>query len=170
MIFDLGAQQKKWLDYLWYHNNIIPFKVCREWRKKSFTSWLSIQEVVCPIDHRKILKGERLIEFDSDNRDDALDSCQAIVGFLKKLDYPFYIQDHNGRSPHIHVFGLPDIGIDYLQDIDNIKFDGSGLCRAVGGRYYKKDKIYRASFFQSLDEIKTVIKKEEVRFPWHINL
>lgn len=55
---------------------------------------------------RTIATDEIVIEFDCD-RLRALKLCKDTVRRLKANNYDYYVFDHNGRSPHIHVYNVP---------------------------------------------------------------
>ena len=162
---DVGARQKRWLDYLQYHNQK-TLRVCYEHKKKKFSRWMDVNEAICPIDHREIIKNERVIEFDCE-RQQGLRLCNIIHGLLSRLQYPYYIQDHQGRSPHIHVFNLPpDTKFEKtLPHLDKLKFTGQGLCREIGGRYYKNNTTYYATHITEIDNSTPTTKINEVKFP-----
>jgi hypothetical protein len=173
----LGTRQKKWLDYLWYHNRLRPFRVTSETGTKNFNRWETIEECVCPIDHRELIYGEQLIEFDSDSREQNKRVIQTLKDFLKTRKCECYITDHNGRSPHLHVFYMQEKLKQDVKEVlnkhfklDKIKFEGAGLCRCEGGGYYKNGGKTYSSFFNNIDEIKPVLDKTEVRFPCNVRL
>jgi 23S rRNA U2552 (ribose-2'-O)-methylase RlmE/FtsJ len=165
---DLGTRQKRWLDYLWFHNNQTPPKTCHEYEKKKYSPWENAESCVCPIDHRSIIQGEAIIEFDNSHRQQNLKFIQE---YLKSRRVQTYLQDHNGRSPHLHAFNIPrNIRLEKNAPlrkarIDLLKLQGSGLCREIGGTYYKEGKTYYASAFEDVDDIRPTTNRKDVEFP-----
>lgn len=168
----IGTRQKRWLDYLWEHNNDIAPKTCYEYEKGRYSKWEDAQWAVCPIDHRGIITREQVIEFDIDNRTLTLEITKFLDQYLTDQKINHYLQDHNGRSPHIHIFNAPKLmnlsNSPLLRKfkLDRMKYNASGLCREIGGRYLKKEgTTFYASFFENVDEIKPIINTKEIRFP-----
>ncbi len=165
------TRQWRWFNYLWCHSTK-PFRVCNEYAPKQYSKWESIEEAVLPADHRELLKFERIAEFDSPDRGQNYKNAKLLFSFLKKASIPAYIQDHNGRSPHIHFFTSSlkkeeaNALIERMPGIDMLKWNGMGLCRAIGGRYWKKSPIvYYSSYFPDFGSIVPITSRDEVMFP-----
>ncbi len=56
---------------------------------------------------REILSNEIVIEFDTDNRAEALEAINFTALNLCEAGFAFEIWDHKGRSPHLHIRNLP---------------------------------------------------------------
>ena len=169
----IGTRQHHWLTYLQYHNtNQNPIQVAKEYDRGKYSKWETNTSCVCPIDHRGILPYESVIEFDTDNREIALKLIDTLSRWAQKRGIEHYIQDHGGRSPHLHLFNEP-ITTNWKTQlllktgkIDVLKQTGKGLCREIGGTYNTKNKQKNyVSFFKTVEEIREIKKPGEVRFP-----
>lgn len=189
----IGTRQSRWLTYLQYHHTTLkyadqiktpfkkdkkelelyaPLKVAVEYERGKYSKWETNNSCVCPIDHREILQNEKIIELDNDNRQGCLEAINFLQNYLTRRGVINYLQDHNGRCPHLHVFNMPwNIRLEKnptlkIKTLDKTKYCGRGLCREIGGTYnHKNGKKYYVSYFQNIKEIKPVTNPEEVRFP-----
>ena len=184
---DLGTRQRKWLDFLWYQNRK-PFRVCKEFAPGKFTRWESIDECVCPVDHREILPFEIVIEFDTPFFNTNLVNIQTVLSLLADLPFfsnlSFFVTDHFGRSPHLHIFTKNEAWRKEIQEkvlhpalkrLDKMKLNSQGMIRCIGGRYYKKrfsdqDFFTYKSVVQDLDQIRPVKNPKEVLFPCNFRM
>lgn len=161
---------------MWIRSGMILIRTCFEPQKNIYTPWYEFQNQVCPVDHRSILPNEKVIEFDSNDRRKNIRLTAVLQKYFTEQDCEVYIQDHNGRSPHLHVFNVPKrIKIEKnpiirRSHIDVLKLQGRGLCREIGGRYQKKDVDYYASCFPTVEDIQPITNPKEVRFPCQIQL
>jgi hypothetical protein len=167
---DIGSRQCKWLDYLQYHSNE-PIKATNEYNGR-YTQWMPYNWGILPISHRQILPNEDVIEFDGKKRDENYACSRRIWVYLKNSNIPHYLEDHNGKSPHIHIFGMSE---DERRDMfkrakigDYDKQLKTGhMIREIGGRY--KDTQFYSSAFPTFDDIQPVTQQNAVNFP-KINL
>lgn len=176
---DIGTRQKRWLDYLQYHNDLKSFKVCSEFEHRKYSPRNLIEECICPIDHREILPFEIVVEFDGNFPQINLAKIRTILNILPSVDFTFYVADHYGRSPHLHIFSKNNKEAiqAYLSDpilfdkMDFIKLGGAGLIRCIGGRYYGEDITYK-SWIASNELIsrKPIRIQKEVRFPCNFEI
>lgn len=82
--------------------------------------------------HRMVMKDEIVIEFDLDY-DVMVHEFGVCVDKLKRDGYKFYIFDHKGKSPHLHIYnvaGLNHLGKDVRREYKKLflKYYAGPLC------------------------------------------
>lgn len=90
---------------LYQCRTIQPFRVA-EGKSKWF--WFDLDmRVNRDWNLREILDDEVVIEFDTDNKNEAWKGINFTAINLLKAGFTFEIYDHQGRSPHLHIRNLP---------------------------------------------------------------
>lgn len=64
---------------------------------------------------REIAKDEIVIEYDTLSRDRAMACLNITIRKLEHNKYNFVVYDHNGRSPHIHIYSIN--GLDAMDSL-----------------------------------------------------
>jgi len=168
-----GTRQYRFLDYLTYHKGVQTgdfqsIRVCHE-RSGRFSQWTPHNEGIPPYDHREILPFEIVLEWDSENRAQNYQKARSVFKFLKHSDRVFYLEDHQGRSPHIHVFYADFEDLQWIiertgaySSDSQVRSQGKHLVRAIGGKYKEK---YYSSAFEEFADIAPVTDPGDVRWP-----
>jgi len=157
--------QKEWLEYLqtFSKDPIITCKIIGE----QYSKWEVYTNFTLPITLRRPLSNELVLDFDSQQKKRNYDKAKEILDFLNKTTWPHYLTDHSGRGPHIHVFNISYAKAKALFKMFNTNIGeilcGKKLSREIGGLY--KDGLHYCSYFPNIENIKPIIRLEDVRFP-----
>lgn len=170
-----STRQYRFLDYLTYHKAVstgdfTPIRAAHE-RKGNFSRWIPYNSGIPPYSHREILSFEVVLEWDSSNRNQNYRKAKGVHKYLKYSEHRFYLEDHNGKSPHIHIFHTDREDLSWIIERteaynSDLQVQGKHLIRALGGLY--KDEFY-SSCFKEFKDIQPVTNQKEVNFP-EINL
>ncbi|OQX20842.1 MAG: hypothetical protein BWK75_04470 [Candidatus Altiarchaeales archaeon A3] len=178
---ETGAKQEELFNVLFEIGKIMDKDFILKCRNASDDKekWRDFQEVRSfPVNHRLRLPYELIFEYDHCGRDMAIHFLSGIYsGIQEKLkrrgwnDYFLYLQDHFGRSPHLHF--IPTAIKQYnaikkytaIFNIDHQVNNGKHLIRAEGGFYAKGEKTTYSSYFQHFRDIVPIYNYKDIIFP-----
>jgi len=104
--------EKKRKDLLDFYRLKQPFKVSTGQKhiingEEKFAKWFDYETFDPKWKLREILKDEIIVEFDTNDQDEAFEGINFTSVNLYKEGIVFEVWDHGGKSPHLHVHNLP---------------------------------------------------------------
>jgi len=135
--------KQKILNYINYHELYQTTRLYNKWERKRGLKENAILREICP--------DEIVIEFDSDTQERGRRLAKKTITKLLANSYNFFVFDHGGRSPHIHVYGIYGLEKEHPEVI----------------RQYKKEFLKKYAPYPETDHSLTGIHLVAVEFKPH---